>query len=248
MDTYTNGLEDVLVRAAKSLHQDRAAAIAARRRRSRAAAAIAAAAGCAAIAVSALGGDDQAGATLPALSDGGGTVSINGQLVPQAVQRGMDLREAHPFRSPKGTGYVLTSRDGKEICLALPDPPAGYGEECATTSDVQRRGLVGQLISPDREAGYSQVAVVLPADAQAPVVRYRDGREEVLGLERGVAAAQISGTGTLTFTVAGQARSIHVEPFEQEGKFYRDCGDGRIVEVPTRRDTAEDRRESVCDR
>jgi FtsP/CotA-like multicopper oxidase with cupredoxin domain len=88
---------------------------------------------------------------------------------------------------------VLTSRDRQDVCLALPDPPAGFGSTCATLDTVTRHGLVAMLTAPAPSTTPSRIAVVIPDGVPAPEIQYRDGRRVRLPVVNGVATASISG-------------------------------------------------------
>jgi FtsP/CotA-like multicopper oxidase with cupredoxin domain len=111
---------------------------------------------------------------------------------------------------------VLTSRDRQDVCLALPDPPAGFGSTCATLDTVTRHGLVAMLTAPAPSTTPSRIAVVIPDGVPAPEIQYRDGRRVRLPVVNGVATASISGDGTLTVTAQEGSRQVPVQRQEPE--------------------------------
>lgn len=116
-------------------------------------------------------------------------------------------------------------------------------------------------------AGAPSVAVLFPLNIRAISSRtliFAHGRSRIaaaaaciagllllaLDLPRahrdGVAAFEVKAAGVLSITVGSETRHLAVMPYEPERGFYRDCGNGRIVKVGSRRDMAEDRRAAVC--
>lgn len=174
-------------------------------------------------------GDAQA-APLPVLAHADREVSRVPRLA-EAAGAAMDLRHAYAFPFGEHTAYVLSSRDRQNVCLVLPDPPAGFGSTCATLASVKRRGLVGMLIAPSGTSARSRIAVVLPDDVPAPEIRYRDGDTVRLSVTDGVATAAIRGEGTLIVTAQDGSRRVAVQRQEPEGEQWVDCGDGHGVKV-----------------
>jgi len=152
----------------------------------------------------------------------------------RAVGGEMDLHRAYAFAFGGRTGYVLTSADGAQVCVALPDPPAGYGATCASTAAVVRRGLLAMLVAPTPDSPPSRIALLLPDGVPAPTIEYRDGTRRTLPVRNGVATATIRGDGTLRWTAKDGERSSAVQRSEPEGDLYVDCGDGRVVKAESK--------------
>jgi hypothetical protein len=236
MDRYIDELETVLIGIARATPRT---ASAARRRVSwRMLLVSCAALAGALLVVSAFnrvdsGGDARASA-IPALAHADRDLTRGGRVLPAGVAPNMDRRRAYAFAVPSGTGYVLASTDESRICVVIPDPPAGYGSTCATAAEVRERGLVAELVAPAPGQGTSVVVVVLPSGADAPTLRYRDGAAQAIAVKHGVAAVTVQRTGVLTYQAHGAAREMTVRPYEPQGDYYRDCGDGRVVEIHTK--------------
>jgi hypothetical protein len=115
--------------------------------------------------------------------------------------------EGHRFVTPDGAGWVLTSRDGRTVCVTLPNrsAPESYGVACGPRADVERRGLAIELVgdrSIDPEA-MNRVAFVLPAGASS-VMLNSNRRTVPLQTKSGVAVAWLTSASTLTFRQAGR--------------------------------------------
>lgn len=174
-------------------------------------------------------GDAQA-APLPVLAHADREVSRVPRLA-EAAGAAMDLRHAYAFAFGEHTAYVLSSRDRQNVCLVLPDPPAGFGSTCATLAVVKQRGLVAMLVAPSGTSARSRIAIVLPDNVPAPEIQYRDGRTVRLSVTNGVATAAIRGEGTLIITAQDGSRRVPVQRREPEGEQWVDCGDGHVVKV-----------------
>lgn len=257
MDSFIDRLDDALVQAARAIHQDQRRAAAGARRfapRTYLAVSATAVAACAAIAVVLLFASGGPGSTtaayaLPVLSGPTHDLTRDAIALPRELARGMDVRHAHGFTAPSGTGYVVLSDDGDELCLAVADPPAGYGVTCGPLQEVRERGLVGQLVSPSADAGRSEVVVVLPRDAPAPELRYADGSTEALRIAGGVASASVKARGVLTVTAAaGETRKVAVRPYEPSGTWFIRCGPGWNVEVDGPEQAAVAEHDAICAR
>jgi hypothetical protein len=174
-------------------------------------------------------------AALPILRTPAVDVTARQRVLQAPASRPLDLAHAHAFRAPRGgRGYVMTSTDGRTLCLALPDATEGYGVTCAPLATVEAKGLVGMLVSVTRKTGPSQVAAVLPKGTEAAAIVGRDGRTQALPVDQGVAAGSVEADGELRFpTPSGRVRSIPVRAYEPDnGPAYIGCKGGKTFRVP----------------
>jgi hypothetical protein len=158
----------------------------------------------------------------------------------------MDLRRAHPIRTPQGTGYVLTSADSENLCLAVPDGKIGYGSTCAPTAKVRTNGLVATLMSPSAEAGPSEVVIVLPQDTATATMTTGDGPATRLAARDGVVAASVTEDTRVAFATADGQRTLTIRGHEPQRGWAVGCKDGRTIPVPTQKDTYGAARERYC--
>jgi hypothetical protein len=251
MDAYIEALEATLKQAARRQHRRRPTTQP-RRRLLRLATAGAAALTVAGLGLSALLHSSEAGvaqaSALPAFSRPATDIADRAANLPSGMSKGFDLRHARTFSTSEGTGYIIASSDGASVCMALPDPPAGYGSTCATTDEVLRRGLIGERVAPAPDAGRTEVVVLQGDAAPAPVLRDSTGQTQSLDVHDGIATSIITRPGTLTVAGSDGEREIAVRPFEPQGAIWVDCADGRHVKVQSWRDSAEDRRAAMCAR
>lgn len=128
-------------------------------------------------------------------------------------------RDGRAFATPDGTGYVVRSSDGQQLCLVLPDAAiaGSFGSSCSELPLVERSGLAGELLTQPtkRQAGRSLVAFVLPVGTARHVrLTGPDGVIPVT-VSAGVAAARLRSAATLHFEVRGRSRRHHFEaPFQ----------------------------------
>ncbi|MDO9353278.1 MAG: hypothetical protein Q7T55_06265 [Solirubrobacteraceae bacterium] len=146
-----------------------------------------------------------------------------------------NFREGFPFSTPDGSGWVLTSRDERTVCVSVPNraDPGSSGAACAPRATVERRGLTLELVS-DREydpRAKNRVAFVLPAGASA-VTLTTGGRTIALQTQTGVAVAWLSGPGSIAFRLDGRVEQRSFEgPFD--GASYL-CRGRPLVLPPTK--------------
>lgn len=135
----------------------------------------------------------------------------------------VDTTSARAIATPYGRGYVTTSGDGGELCVAVPpgnaeelhsalkDSPAGSNFSliggCAPTASAEDRGLF--LNAPSRHA--TEIVVVLPVGASTPVLRGANGQMSTLTPELGTVAAVSHEAATLEYEVDGNRVSAAVE-------------------------------------
>lgn len=144
----------------------------------------------------------------------------------------LDLQHARRVDTPNGAGYVIPSSDGARLCLTIPDPVDGFGQTCAATAEVARRGLVGSMVGNEDQSPTVTVAV-LPNDSRAPKVHERGGGSRALMPTGGVIALTTRGPATLTFKVPGSAPVEHrlLGPLVATKNLFN-CAGSRYVEVP----------------
>jgi hypothetical protein len=250
MDAYIEALEATLKQAARRQHRQRPRAHT-RRKLLRLTIASAVVLTITVVALGALRHSDSSdgvaeAAALPAFARPATNIADRGVKLPPTMAKGYDLRHARTFSTSKGNGYVVASGDGGSVCMAVPDPPAGYGATCAPIDEVLRRGLVGERVAPAPDVGRTEVVVLQGAAAPAPVLRDRTGQTRRLDVNDGIATSIITRPGTLTITGSDGPRAIAVRPFEPQGAIWVQCPDHRNVKVPSWRASAEARRGAVC--
>lgn len=120
------------------------------------------------------------------------------------ARNGASYQDARAVTTPNGTGYVMTADDGR-VCLAIPDDPgAGFGQSCASTGDIERRGLHVALVSPRRGV---MVAIVPRATSDA-ILHRSDGTSERLQIDDGIVAAAASGDASVSYRTATQLVTV----------------------------------------
>jgi hypothetical protein len=190
-------------------------------------------------------GTSPASAALPILKRPG--VDVSSLRRDFGTRLSLDLTSGHPFKTPHGTGYVLSSSDGTTLCLAVPDTIDGYGSSCEALSTVQRSGLVGTLVSPSPRSGASEVVIVLPQGTDAATLTTKSGKTSALAIEAGVAVGTIAEDGHVTYDTPRGPRTIAVEAFEPDnGPTYVGCKGGRTFRVPSPKDAIGAARRRYC--
>lgn len=164
----------------------------------------------------------------------------------ELASAGMRFNAAHPIKARGGTAYVMTSKDGSLTCLALPDPPAGFGQACGSTTSVERRGLTGELTSPVAAAPPTELMIILPLGAGAPVVKYMDGTSTAMPTTDGVALGVFPQDATVSFETAEGTRSLTVRAHEPQGTMSFQCADGRVIDAPSKRLPSDSDRRALC--
>jgi hypothetical protein len=252
MNAYIDALEVTLEQAARRKHRNRAKT-ARPRRTLRLASAGAAAAVLAVLTVVLVlqGGkaEPAKAAPLPLFARAATDITGRARQLPPSMRKGFDLHQARTFETAKGTGYLIPSSNGASLCMVIPDPPAGYGGTCATVADIQRRGLIGELVAPAPNAGRTQVFVVQPDGVPAPMLRdAATGKATSLTVRDGISTAIITRRGKLTVAGRDDQRTITVRPYEPEGGIVMDCGHGRLVETRDWKDTSVSGKAALCAR
>lgn len=151
-------------------------------------------------------------------------------------ERAFDLATSRAVPTPDGPGYVVTSRDRRQLCLVLPDvgAPGTFGSSCHSVATVERRGTLGLMVRARTrgQAGRSLVAFVLPAGADTRVTIESAGQQLPVSVTHGVAVATLEVEGTLRFWVGGRRfeRAIPA-PFFDSGRGELHCRNGKVVPV-----------------
>lgn len=135
----------------------------------------------------------------PALA---GVLRSNGASAHQAK---LDLRHARPFRTPLGTGYVLTDQGTDLICVAAPSFDRSWGASCGNAGEAMRAGVGGLGYGP---RGVSFVDV-LPAGATA-TVQTPGAPARPAALHDGVLAFVTDRATTVTTRVAGHVTVLRL--------------------------------------
>lgn len=134
----------------------------------------------------------------------------------------VQLERVRAIYTPRGTGYVTSSKNGRRLCVAVPegiaqlaaangDAPNGrvsFVGGCASRQSAERKGL---LLTAHPSSSSLEVFVVLPDDASTPVLRGRLHSAE-LADRHGVAIGTAHEPATLEYQVNGQRVSTRVAP------------------------------------
>ncbi len=118
----------------------------------------------------------------------------------------LDVRHARAFRTPLGTGYVLTDRDANLMCVAAPGFAHDWGASCGNAARARRLGA-GDLETWGPR-GVSFVAI-LPTGATA-TVHPAGGAPRPAALRDGVLAFVSARPVTVTIRIDGHATTLHV--------------------------------------
>jgi hypothetical protein len=123
-----------------------------------------------------------------------------------AEHANLDVRQARAFRTPLGTGYVLTDRDANVMCVAAPGFDHNWGATCGSAASARRQG-VGDLetFAPQ---GVSFVDV-LPRGAIA-TIRVAGQRARPATLHDGVLAFVTGRPTTVMTRIAGRVTTLRV--------------------------------------
>jgi hypothetical protein len=119
------------------------------------------------------------------------------------VRNGADLEAARSISTPNGTAYAMPRPDG--LCLSVPDGTGAYGEACATTAEVLRRGL--PLAVRANSAAPTLLVVVLPSDGSLSV-RRSDGSVAEPAVTDGTAMVTVHPGDTMTTRTAEATTSL----------------------------------------
>ena len=147
--------------------------------------------------------------------------------VPPAAQ--FDLASSRVFLTPDGPGHVIESRDGRQLCIVLPDRviPGSFGSRCARRPSIDQLGLAGEMVEAGRgrRAGRALVAFVLPARTGTDVRMVEpDGTAIPVAVHDGVAVAALRTEALLRFDVGGRPRQHRFEAPFGRGTVEIDCG------------------------
>lgn len=150
----------------------------------------------------------------------------------QLPDAGIDLSQAHSFRTPAGPGYAV--RSPTTVCLISPDPaaPGEYGAACdGPPATVERRGL--QLETRSQDGRQTTVALLLPSDAHQVRVMSR-GRAAPHTIDHGVVVADLPRGGTIRWSVDDRpsTRTIDAAPSTPTEAAVT-CPDGRMASIPS---------------
>jgi hypothetical protein len=231
--TYLDQLQDELVAASRRLHRAHAAggrsrrlrrmrALASRSPRAFAASAAAAAIGIAALTVLSSGSTPDRALAFPVLAKPVTDARPLRGALRLLVRHGADLGHAHAITTPYGTGYVATTPDAGQLCVAAPlQPPFArgrstqYRQSCSQTSEAVQKGLTVTVYGRDT----TEFVAVLPTHSSDPVIHHADGSTTTLTQQEGIATAIVRDSTativqnpTITFQIGDQAASIPVTP------------------------------------
>jgi hypothetical protein len=118
----------------------------------------------------------------------------------------LDVRHARAFRTPLGTGYVLTDRDAKVICVAAPGFDHHWGGTCGSAAAARRQGVGGLETFSARSASFVDV---LPQGATA-TIRVAGGPARATRLHDGVLAFLTSRPTSVTTRIDGHATTVRI--------------------------------------
>jgi hypothetical protein len=141
------------------------------------------------------------------------------------VQAPIRISSARAIHTPDGTGYVMASTHGRELCIAAPAGSlaelhsvrkaerhiAGSNHRfvggCAPTAEAEHKGVV--LMLPVR--GRVELVVVLPTGASPPIVRSTSGTATTLEPNDGTVTSLVHAPAVLEYKVRGRQVSTTVE-------------------------------------
>lgn len=121
----------------------------------------------------------------------------------------LDVRHARAFKTPLGSGYVLTDKPQDILCVAAPRLGQGgrLGAGCGGVGDVRRNGA-GDLESYSAaDPNHVSVVDILPRGATA-TIRESGRQARPLPLHDGVLAIVTSTSARITIKIAGRVSTI----------------------------------------
>jgi hypothetical protein len=118
----------------------------------------------------------------------------------------LDVRHARAFRTPLGTGYVLTDHDAKVICVVAPGFDHNWGGTCGSAAAARRQGVGGLETFSARSASFVDV---LPQGATA-TIRVAGGPARSGTLHDGVLAFLTNRPTTVTTRIDGHATTARI--------------------------------------
>lgn len=132
-----------------------------------------------------------------------------------------DFRHAHAFDTPYGPGYVLTSRDGRQLCITAPDDatPGRYGSACSPLAQAEQRGvaleMVGDLAADPKATNF--VTFILPEHAENARLK-QDGRGAPAEGQDGVIVAVLVRSAVLSYRLRNRTVRVAFRgPFKSLG-------------------------------
>ncbi|HEY3775779.1 MAG TPA: sigma-70 family RNA polymerase sigma factor [Solirubrobacteraceae bacterium] len=139
-----------------------------------------------------------------------GLVSLlqNGGPTLSAARARLDARHARAFGTPVGTGYVVTDRAERVLCVAAPGlRRSSWGAACGSARDVTRNGT-GGLLSYDASDPHRVFVVdILPKGATA-TIREPSGQTRSLQLSDGVLTTIAATPSTITTRIGTHTNTI----------------------------------------
>jgi hypothetical protein len=174
-----------------------------------------------AIVVFSAGGSPSAAQAFPILKTA--TVDPHTRIVAPPGFVGSDLRSAHAFSEPYGTGYVVETRDGGTICMLIPSPSSSLRGSaipllaCASTRSLEQQGA---LFTIHERAGSPDAFVALvPMGGRLTVTA--NGTTAAVPVHDGVATGVVRRAETLSLRVARVVATEQVAPGSPTTGFIR---------------------------
>ena len=121
-------------------------------------------------------------------------------------------RHARAISTPWGTGYAIPTKDGRTLCLAIPDGhDRSWAASCGGASSSGPRIKSGPGIMMEGK-GRAEAVALLPAGATDPVVRYANGTTKTIPATQGVSAIEVRQHATITYRAGKLAWNVQLAP------------------------------------
>jgi hypothetical protein len=174
-----------------------------------------------AIGVFSAGGSPSAAQAFPILRTA--TVDPHTPIVAPPGFLGSDLRSAHAFTEPYGTGYVVETRDGATICMLIPPQSASLAGPaipllgCASTRSLEEQGALFTI----RERAGSPDAFVALVPTGGRLTVTANGTTAAVPVHDGIATGVVRRAETLSLRVARIVATEQVAPDSPTTGFIR---------------------------
>jgi hypothetical protein len=129
------------------------------------------------------------------------------------IAAGAAPRRARAISTPWGTGYAMPTRDGRALCLAIPDPyDHSWAASCGGGVSISGAGIKSGPGMISESKGRAEAVDLVPAGAAEPIVRYANGTTKTFPAKHGVSAIEVRQPATITYRIGKISWSVKLAP------------------------------------
>jgi hypothetical protein len=129
------------------------------------------------------------------------------------IAAGAAPRHARAISTPWGTGYAIPSKDGRTLCLAIPDRyDHSWAASCGGGVSSSGPGIKSGPGIMMEDKGRAEAVDLLPAGATDPVIRYANGTTKTIPANEGVSAIEVRRPATITYRAGTVSWNVQLAP------------------------------------